>query len=54
VAVLATGGEAPEYRAALERQMRYADTIAQALGYQGAHLRVFDGEDAGALDAALW
>ncbi len=54
VAVLATGSEAPEYRDALERQMRYADTIAQALGYQGAHLRVFDGADARALDAALW
>ena len=54
VAVLATGAEAPEYRAALERQMHYADTIAQALGYQGAHLRVFDGADAKALDAALW
>ena len=54
VAVLAAGSEAPEYRAALERQMRYADTIAQALGYQGAHFRVFDGEDARALDAALW
>ena len=54
VAVLATGGEAPEYREALERQMRYADTIAQALGYQGAHLRVFDGADVKALDATLW
>ncbi len=54
VAVLATGTEAPEYRAALERQMRYADTIAQALGYQGTHLRVFDGAEAKALDAALW
>ena len=54
VAVLAAGSEAPEYRAALERQMGYADTIAQALGYQGAHFRVFDGEDARALDAALW
>ena len=54
VAVLATGAEAPEYRDALERQMQYADTIAQALGYQGAHLRVFDGADAKALDAALW
>ena len=54
VAVLATGAEAPEYRAALERQMRYADTIAQALGYQGTHLRVFDGAEAKALDAALW
>ena len=35
-------------------QMRIADTIAQALGYQGEHFRVFDGADAAALDAALW
>ncbi|MBK6603251.1 MAG: 4Fe-4S binding protein [Betaproteobacteria bacterium] len=42
VAVLALGDEAPEYREALERQMRIADTIAQALGYQGQHFRVFD------------
>jgi hypothetical protein len=34
--------------------MRFADTIAQALGYQGEHLRVVDGEDTKALDAALW
>jgi ferredoxin len=54
VAVLATGAEAPEYRDALERQMRYADTIAQALGYQGTHFRVLDGAEAKALDAALW
>jgi ferredoxin len=52
--VLATGGEAPQYREALEAQMRIADTIAQALGYQGQHFRVFDGADAMALDAALW
>jgi ferredoxin len=54
VAVLATGSEAPEYRAALDAQMRIADAIAQALGYQGQHLRVFDGADTAALDAALW
>ncbi len=54
VAVLATGGEAPEYREALAQQMAIADTIAQALGYQGQHFRVFDGGDAQALDAALW
>jgi ferredoxin len=34
--------------------MRIADTIAQALGYQGRHFRVFDGADTAALDAALW
>ncbi len=54
VAVLLTGDVAPEYREALEREMRVADTIAQALGYQGEHFRVFDAQDARALDAALW
>ncbi len=54
VAVLATGSEAPQYREALEAQMKIADTIAQALGYQGRHFRVFDGADLQALDAALW
>jgi len=53
-AVLATGDEAPQYREAIESQMRIADTIAQALGYQGAHFRVFDGAHTKALDAALW
>jgi len=54
VAVLASGGEAPEYRAALESQMRIADTIAQALGYQGEHFRVFDGADPATFGGALW
>ena len=54
VAVLATGSEAPQYREALERQMAIADTIAQALGYQGQHFRVFDGAAPKALDDALW
>jgi len=54
VAVLATGAEAPSYREALVHQMRIADAIAQALGYQGEHFRVFDAADGAALDAALW
>jgi len=54
VAVLASGAEAPQYREALEAQMRIADTIAQALGYQGEHFRVVDGADRKGLDAALW
>jgi len=53
IAVLMTGAEAPQYRAALEREMSFADTIVQALGYQGTHLRVVDGTR-DALDAALW
>ena len=52
VAVVATGNEAPQYRDALAFQMRVADTIANALGYQGEHFRIVDG---GKLDAlATW
>jgi len=54
VAVLASGSEAPQYRAALAKQMAIADTIAQALGFQGEHFRIFDGADATAFDTALW
>jgi ferredoxin len=54
VAVLLVGDEAPQYREALERQMRIADEIAQALGYQGRHFRLFDaGADLGA-ELATW
>ena len=51
VAVLATGSEAPQYREALGFQMRVADTIADALGYQGEHFRIVDGDQLAALAA---
>jgi ferredoxin len=35
-------------------QQRIGDTIAQALGYQGEHFGYVDGDDAAALDQALW
>ncbi|MEP6657191.1 MAG: 4Fe-4S binding protein, partial [Betaproteobacteria bacterium] len=54
VAVLLTGNEAPRYREALLREMGIADAIAQGLGYQGEHFRVFDATDHRALDEALW
>jgi ferredoxin len=54
VAVLATGTEAPQYPEAIERQMGYADTIAQALGYQGRHFHLLRAADAAALEAAVW
>ncbi len=50
VGVLVTGNEAPQYREALAFQMRLADTIANALGYQGEHFRIVE---AGSPDA-LW
>jgi ferredoxin len=52
VAVVATGSEAPQYREALAFQMRIADTIANALGYQGEHFRIVDGDELAAL--AMW
>jgi ferredoxin len=54
VAVLTTGAEAPQYADAVAKQMEIADTIAQSLGYQGRHFRVFDGTDVKVLDADVW
>jgi len=54
VAVMLGGAEAPEYRAALAAQMGVADAIAQGLGYQGEHFRLFDGSDTMAFEQALW
>ena len=53
IAVLATGEEAPEYRAALSFQMQLGETIANALGYQGEHFRIVDGADVARFDAAI-
>jgi ferredoxin len=54
VVVLATGAEAPQYRDALERQMAFAESIAQALGYQGAHFKLLCAVDASALATQVW
>jgi ferredoxin len=54
VGVLLTGTEAPQYREALSAQMRIADTIAQGLGYQGEHFRLFDGAGTMAFEAGVW
>jgi ferredoxin len=54
VAVLATGAEAPQYAEALEQQMAFADTIVQALGYQGRHTHLIRAADARALEEAVW
>ena len=42
------------YRQLAGFQMELGDTIAQALGYQGRHFGVVNGDDRSALDAALW
>jgi ferredoxin len=54
VAVLATGEEAPEYRAAIAFQMQLGETIANALGYQGEHFRIVDGAEAAPFETAVW
>jgi len=54
VAVLATGDEAPQYREALAFQMRLAEIIANALGYQGEHFRIVDGADVARFETAVW
>lgn len=54
LAVLATGAEAPQYITAISAQMAFAEAIAQALGYQGAHTQLIRAADTKALEAALW
>ena len=53
VAVLATGNEAPQYLDALRFQMSIAQTIANALGYQGQHFRLIVATEQD-VDRALW
>jgi ferredoxin len=54
VVVLATGNEAPQYVDVLERQMTFAESIAQALGYQGTHFKLLRASDASALATQIW
>jgi ferredoxin len=54
VVVLATGAEAPQYADALERQMTFTESIAQALGYQGPHFKLLRAKDASALATQIW
>jgi ferredoxin len=54
VAVLVTGNEAPQYRAALAFQMQLADAIANALGYQGEHFRIIEGAHTPPFETAVW
>jgi ferredoxin len=54
VAVLSTGAEAPQYTEAIARQMNFAEIVAQALGYQGAHFNLLRAGDHAALERAVW
>ncbi len=53
IAMLSTGSEAPEYSQALQRQMGFAQTILNALGYKGAHFSLLEVHSAPQLETAL-
>ncbi|MCE3261298.1 MAG: 4Fe-4S ferredoxin [Pseudoduganella sp.] len=53
VAVLATGGEAPQYLDALSAQMAIAQAIIDGLGYRNIQLHLLQARDAAELDRAL-
>ncbi|TMG96713.1 MAG: 4Fe-4S ferredoxin, partial [Betaproteobacteria bacterium] len=54
VVVLASGAEAPQYADALERQMAFAESIANALGYQGPHFKLLRAVDSTTLATQVW
>jgi len=54
VVVLSTGREPEGYAAALESEMRTAQTILNALGYAGRHLELVRAETPAVLEDALW
>lgn len=53
IAILATGGEAPQYIRALREQIGIAQAILWGLGYQGTHVTLLEAGTPAALDAAL-
>ena len=52
VAVLLTGHEAPQYRAALAEQLELAQSLVSALGYRGEHFVLIEAADAAQLERA--
>jgi len=54
VAVLATPKEAAEYADALEKQMSFAETIANGLGYGGTHFRFLATGEHAVLEKEIW
>ncbi len=54
VVLLASMQEADEYGPAVEKQMRHAQTIVNALGYAGTHLKWLASEDAAVLEREVW
>jgi ferredoxin len=54
VLVISAGSEAPDYVAALQRQIGYAQQILSALGYGDGHLQMIEAGDISALEDAVW
>ncbi len=54
VVVLCAGSEAPEYRAALARELDFADAVLGGLGYDGVRFKLLEATDVQTLDGALW
>ena len=54
VLVLATPKEAGEYGDALRKQMGFAETIVNALGYGGAHFRLLAIDSLAVLEKEVW
>ena len=53
VVILAAGSEAPEYVAALQRQLAFAGEILNGLGYGDGHFRLIQSDDAHGVTEAL-
>ncbi len=54
IVVLATPKESAEYGEATKKQMGFAQSIATALGYEGAHFRLLATEGVAELEKELW
>jgi ferredoxin len=54
VVVLATPHESEAYGAAVQKQMGYAQTVVDALGYAGRHFHWLAADDETRLEQALW
>jgi ferredoxin len=54
VAVLATLHESESYGPAVQKQMGFAETVVNALGYPGRHFHWIAADDDAALERALW
>jgi ferredoxin len=52
--ILTTESDAPEYRAALEQQMGYAQEIVSGLGFGDGHFGLIETRDMADLEAAVW